>query len=258
MADIQWRKILLLLPWGCSIVALIILIGAVTDQKGTEVCSGVFIDIDYSDNNFFVEKENIEALLYSGDNPVVIGGKLNELNLNDIEQNFYSNPFIKSAQVYTDINGRIFVHITQKKPIFKVINTTGVNYYIDDNGGKLPIYSKFTTRVPVANGYIREGISLFDRRNSLLLKDIYMLVNYINKDAFWKAQIEQIYVNEAGELELIPKLGNHIILLGDVNNLENKLKNLMVFYKEGLKNAGWYTYKLINLKYSDQIVCIKY
>ena len=40
-------------------------------------------------------------------------------------------------------------------------------------------------------------------------------------------------------------------------NMEDKFDNLSLFYKSGVQQTGWKKYKEINLKYKDQIVCIK-
>ena len=70
-------------------------------------------------------------------------------------------------------------------------------------------------------------------------------------------QIEQIYVNENTDIELVPKTGEHEIVLGDVNDLKDKFNKLMIFYLKGLNNLGWDVYKKINLKYKNQVVCSK-
>jgi len=81
------------------------------------------------------------------------------------------------------------------------------------------------------------------------------LLNYINKSEFWKAQIEQVYVNSDREFELVPKVGNHTILFGDTTQTEGKFKKLEVFYREGLNTDGWNDYKTINVKFKNQIIC---
>ena len=76
-------------------------------------------------------------------------------------------------------------------------------------------------------------------------------------DEFWKAQIIQVKVLENGELELIPRVGNHTILLGTTDELELKFKKLKIFYEKGLSKTGWNEYSQINLKFDNQVVCTK-
>ena len=59
------------------------------------------------------------------------------------------------------------------------------------------------------------------------------------------------------EIELIPRVGNHIILLGSEEEMEAKFEKLMLFYKKGVQQTGWNQYSIINLKYKNQLVCVK-
>jgi len=79
-------------------------------------------------------------------------------------------------------------------------------------------------------------------------------IYYINGDRFWKAQIQQIYVNEEGEFELIPLVGAHVIVFGMFDRAGDKFAKLESFYRNGLNVKGWNSYDMINLKYEGQIV----
>jgi cell division protein FtsQ len=87
--------------------------------------------------------------------------------------------------------------------------------------------------------------------------EIYELAKFIHNDPFWESQIEQIYRNDKGEYELIPRVGGHLILFGDYENYREKFRNLRAFYRKGLNNVGWNQYLKINLKYDNQIICTK-
>ena len=126
----------------------------------------------------------------------------------------------------------------------------GINgdFYIDDEGEYISVSSHFTAHLPIATGYItKEKAS----------KELFEFALFLTKNDFWKAQIEQIHINAKGEVELIPKVGNNTIFLGDFTNFEKKLDNLMLFYKNGLSKKGWNVYKTINLKYDNQVICPK-
>ena len=157
----------------------------------------------------------------------------------------------------------------QRTPILRVINYKNDSYYIDLEGKLMPLSESYTARVPIATGLITESyantysLDLLSRdiNDTLLTKfiidDLYLLAKYINESEFWKAQIEQIYINADREIELIPVFGNHRILLGDATDLRDKFNKLLVFYKEGLNKTGWNVYTKINLKYKNQVVCTK-
>jgi len=133
----------------------------------------------------------------------------------------------------------------------------------------MPMSEKFTAHVPVANGNIfnRETeqrirkITEQEKRDTsfsaTLLEKIFMVSDYVRTNDFWNAQIEQIYINATGEMELIPRVGNQTILFGDERELNKKFEKLFTFYKEGLSKTGWNQYKTINVTFKDQVVCSK-
>jgi cell division protein FtsQ len=94
-------------------------------------------------------------------------------------------------------------------------------------------------------------------RNRVFIDDIFKMAEFIRTDPLWHAQIEQLYVNKELEIELIPRVGNHRIVVGDVVDIKKKLDKLKVFYAKGLSNTGWNEYSVINLKFADQVVCKK-
>jgi len=93
--------------------------------------------------------------------------------------------------------------------------------------------------------------------DAAILNDVYAMSKFIGQDDFWKAQFNQVYVTRDKEFELIPRVGDHQILLGDAENLDKKLTKLRLFYREGLDKTGWNEYKTLNLKYTNQVVCTK-
>ena len=84
------------------------------------------------------------------------------------------------------------------------------------------------------------------------------MVQFINKNAFWKAQIAQIHVNKENEISLYLQVGNPEINFGRLENQEDinkKMNKLDIVCKKILTTKGWNTYKKISLKYNNQIIC---
>jgi cell division protein FtsQ len=122
----------------------------------------------------------------------------------------------------------------------------------------------YAPRLQVVEGNIKvtsqmlNGVSVLDTavKNSIL-KDVFNFVEYVRNDDFWSAQIDQISVDDDDQLDLIPRLGSQRIHLGTTENYRGKLRNLETFYKEVLPVKGWNKYDLIDLEFTDQIVCRK-
>jgi cell division protein FtsQ len=121
----------------------------------------------------------------------------------------------------------------------------------------MPLSGRFTAFVPVATGNIYEDYRDGDSAMSFVLRELFKIATYVDKDAFWRAQIDQIFVTAESELVLVPKLGNHQIIFGNTEQMEDKFNRLMLFYREALSRVGWDKYKAINLRYRGQVVAVK-
>jgi cell division protein FtsQ len=111
--------------------------------------------------------------------------------------------------------------------------------------------------VLVATGNIPPYSPDFLKRKKYLLKDIFDLGTKIAANDFLNPLVEQVFVNKEGEMILVPKVGNQKILIGNIENIEDKLYRLEQFYKKALPFEGWDKYSLINLKFKNQIICKK-
>jgi cell division protein FtsQ len=222
-------------------------------KKHNVDCTDIKILIPGSDN--FIEREEVDAILKQSQG-VLIGKNLEGINLHEIEERIKSNPYIAFAKVYADMDGVISISISQRQPILRIINSAGQDYYVDRNGLKMPLSPNFTANVLVANGDIMEHFSgKVDTLITRLAEDLYETALYIKKDTLWDAQIEQLFVNNRKDIELIPRVGNQRIILGSADSIDVKMKNLLIFYKKAMPKVGWDTYSTINIKYANQIVC---
>ena len=129
----------------------------------------------------------------------------------------------------------------------RVLNNRGQDFYVDSHGEILSQHS-LAVQLPVATGYI-------DRQ--FASGQLLAVVNAIDKSDFWKAQVEQIDVTREGEIRLVPRVGDHLLILGTAQNVERKLERLENFYRKGLDNVGWNKYRSISVAYDNQVVCKK-
>jgi cell division protein FtsQ len=262
------KKIIIISIWVILLGGLGVLIGFTERQHKAVVCETLSIFIKYNSDDYFITEEDVlEHLSENGFR--IKGAPLSTISAGDIESSLYTIPYIAKADVYVTIEGEVKISLTQKRPIAKVFNKNNQCYYIDDEGTLLPQSDKYTARLLVANGeisdYYAPSVKLKQEdslhpdtavTNTALFK-VFTMAQFIDKDPFWKAMIEEIYVNDENELELFAKIGDVIVIFGDIDNMSEKFSKLFVFYKEGLNKFGWGKYKKINLKYKNQVVCSK-
>ncbi|MEI6555108.1 MAG: cell division protein FtsQ [Paludibacter sp.] len=240
-----WKYLLI------SIFSLIVLgyvgfsIWHFSDRNKEKVCSQLVVVVDNSnDCRLITEKEIVQLLESKGLNP--IGKTIKNIQTEPIEEVLRKNPMIKSAECYKLPSGRIDIIIQQRNPMFRVVGMG--SYYIDDNRKTLPVSLNYAAYIPVVSGHVTV---------SLVTGKMYDFLLFIKNNPFWNAQIEQIYVREDQKIELVPRVGDAIILLGTLDNYKVKLEKLHKLYAKGFNVIGWNKYKLIDLQFKDQVVCNK-
>lgn len=263
------KKILLMGVWILAISMLMITLGFVSSEQDKLTIKSIEISIKGEEEHNFVDEDDIMNILHSKGN-VIRGVKLKDINIPFIERILNEHPSIQTAEVYASINGCLNISIVQKKPIIRLFNNDGESYYIDDSGKVMPLSDKYTARVIVVSGNINEPYVKWVEKNidsvmvdsvlakQTLIDDVYMVSRFVIADSLWNALFVQVFVNESNEIELIPRIGDHKILLGDLSGLEDKFNKLKIFYEEGLGKTGWWDkYEIISLKYKNQVVCSK-
>ena len=216
------------------------------DVKEDGLCEGLQIVLrDSLDKHFVTEGDVIYMLKTSKLFPVE--QPMNEINTEKIEQELMTNEMISKIEAFKTPSKNIKLEIEQKMPILRVNSTSG-NYYIDNIGSVMPLSRHYVAHVLVASGYINKEFAM---------NELYHFVQFLQDNEFWNNQIDQIYVDADQEVELIPLVGNHKILLGSFDDYQKKLDNLKLFYEQAIPKVGWEKYSLINLKYRNQIVCTK-
>ncbi|HVS93107.1 MAG TPA: hypothetical protein VHE59_13785 [Mucilaginibacter sp.] len=250
-----WKRILIGSAWAVCLGGLAVLMSFIEYKKAGVFCKEVKIYIPGS--QYFIDKQEVEHILRIHSHQLV-GRNMESINLHELENRLRANPFIASAVVYADMDGIIRVEISQRQPIIHVMNQFDQDFYIDQNGMKIPLSPNFTARVLVANGYIEEVFGhKVDTLHTDVARELYKTADFIRRDSLWSAQIAEIFVNQGHEMELIPRVGNNRILLGNADSLQQKFDRLLVFYKKAMPQVGWDRYKIINIKYANQVVGVK-
>lgn len=251
-----------------SLGLVVVLMGLAESERKQVKFSDLKIRVEVTEGNTFVSNLDVESAVFAhgyqkGRDPIV------NVDLRQLENQFDNMPSVKKSEVYYTLNGKLCVEIEQRIPIARVFTPTG-GYYIDEEGYIMPLSDKYTARVPVVNGNIFldytsvKGLNVAKKTNlqkgnkqQEKLHEAFVLAKKFRDVPLWNAQFKQVYFNKSGDIELIPAVGNHIIVIDGAEGMDESLTKLLILYKEGLSKTGWNNYSIINLKYKDQIVCIK-
>jgi cell division protein FtsQ len=235
---------------------LTLLIAAVGKQK-RNTCKDYAIVIKGNDENLFLSKSDILKTVKAATKGNIKGQSKKSFNLLRLENLLEENEWVKDAQLYFDNKDVLHVSVVERQPIARIFTSGGKTFYIDDEVQMMKLSGKRTAAVPVFTGYPDKKMQT--KKESVLLNDIKIAAQLINNDSFWTAQVAQIDMkpsdaDESWEFEMTPVVGNHVIKLGDGQNIAQKFNRLFIFYKEVLSRTGFNKYKTIDVRYAGQVI----
>ena len=229
---------------------MIVLVGLIATLYGfckerNELRNLERIEIEFLDESSpFIDLNTVNKLLIQNKDSITSVGK-ETLVLNKMESRLLANPMIKNVDVFVSIDGTLGVNIEQRKPIARISGSP--DFYLDEDAKEMPLSKVHTARVPLITG-TREvdygGI------RDLILK--------VNEDEFMRKSVVGFHLESNGDIKMKLRKYKFTVLFGQAKDIEKKFQKLKAFYKKAKQDALLTEYRLVNLKFKDQVVATKY
>ena len=256
---INWKYCALIV---IDLVIAVYLVFAMTSwnkpDETPRLCNKVEINIEDENENGFLKTAEVKTLLEKK-SLYPLNQRIDDINTREIENILLKTAFVNTAQCYVTTEGHVKLSLTQRTPIVRVKAESGEDYYIDDNGGVMP-NSQYTSDMIIVTGLLNKQYAC---------KYISILASTIMADDLWRNQIEQINVLKDKTIEIVPRVGDHVINIGMLPNsrfpdkrkelvsefVKKQLQRIEFFYKYGLSEAGWNKYSYISVEFANQVIC---
>jgi cell division protein FtsQ len=251
----HWQTILVRVLWSIAGAALIVLFVVAWKAKEEKKCTSIQIEL-VGENTaalFIDEKEILKIIHEQG---VKEGLPIGAVNLNTLEKYLQTIRWVKNVELFLDNTQSLQVRIEQRIPIARIFTASGNSFYIDKEGLQLPLKQLTVLRLPIFTNFPSDQEKL-SKPDSLLLNDILHFTQAVASDSFFMAQTAQVNIATNGDFELVPSVGDHLVLIGSVENIEDKLNRLYTFYKKVWVQSGLNAYQVIDCRFDNQIVALK-
>lgn len=222
---------------------------------------GVDVTLNYQSGDTMVLPRQVEAWIVK-QMPTLLGCPVKEVDMSAVEQVLQLNPWLSTSRINISVGGYIRVQASQRVPVLHLFYQ-GNEFFLDDAGAYLPLCGQGGSNVMVGNGFFNVALpktldslnlSQMDKARNFRLKEMWTVAVYLQQHPDYGVLFDQIFMEENGDLRLVPKVGNHTVLLGDATKLDDKFHDLLAFYREGCSKVGWNTYKQISVKYRHQVI----
>lgn len=208
------------------------------------------LTVNQSKQASFVDVKEIEAMLKNA-HVYPKGQLMKDVNTKKIEETIRANDFVESVECYKSSNGKLCVSVEQRVPVIYVLPEGRDGYFVDAKGKRIS-NTNYAVNLVIASGQIDDKFAC---------TKLAEFGQYLQTDAFWNNQIEQIYVTRSKKdtylIDLVPRVGDHVVHLGTIDDYQHKLHNLSTFYDKAMGTVGWNKYAKINLQYANQVICTR-
>lgn len=242
------------------VTALVLALMLRSEEQNKLRCSNVVVNIKSASPYRFVSDSSVK--MWIADIPTT-QTPLTSVDLHAIEQRLAMESYVDSVEVSADMDGVVYINITQTNPILRIKSESGHDFYIDSSLKILQIEPHCQTNLPIITGNMEFGFptdyfGALDvenhQREREELKNIVNFVEYVHNDDFLSKLIVQIYLKNQNEIEIIPRIGNQIIVFGGYEDYPRKLDKIKRFYLNSFSHKWWKEANTINVKFNDQVI----
>lgn len=225
-------------------------------EANRHVCTGIDIEVDGSHGVAdSLAKASLELELTRYPRKLT-GARPNTINTLDVERFLSKFNYFESVECILTPAGVLKVRAVPMIPEIRVFEPDGRSYYVNKDGKRIDANAKFFVDVPIVQGdFSRSAKAANGKKGCMKPSDFLTVVRAIKADPRLSEIVSGIKINDPQNILLIPRVGGHVINIGDTSRLAEKRRALMTAYLGILPMRGWETYDTISVKFRNQVVC---
>lgn len=177
--------------------------------------------------------------------------------------------YIKSIPwaTYTDANITLdevlVVNIVECQPVMRIYNKEGRSVYLDEDGRVYPPRSNYSPRVLIGSGNLKfkslkgKSSSVYDEEYADGdLPKIFKVMKSVLSNSYSNCCVKQVYY-DGRNYELVMNNVDMKVVLGDNDNVDEKLMNMQYFFAKMQGSPELRNYNKINFNFENQVVCTR-
>jgi cell division protein FtsQ len=245
------QKIIFVVLTLTACCGLVVLLVAAIGKRNHERCKDYVITIKGAQKNLFISEKDIKGVLDTASGGQIKNKLITDFNLRKLEQQIKENPWVQDADLYFDNKEILHVSVQEREPVARIFTTSQRSFYIDSSDDRMPLSGIMSARVPVFTNFPDKRP--LSKKDSILLNDIKRTASFILNDSFWMAQVEQIDITPDRNFEMVPTVGDHIVRLGNGDDIDGKFHRLFIFYQQVLSRTSFDKYKVVDVRFAGQV-----
>jgi cell division protein FtsQ len=247
------RKILFIAAWCCLAAIVLVLLVAAINRKNSRTSKGWRVEINDGKSPLYLDQKTIIGIVTNNGSEKLTGKTIATFDLRKMEDLIKKNAWVKDAQLFFDNTETLRIKVTERMPVARIITVSGNSFYMDSSCVQLPLSDRTAGRLPVFTGFPFDKLKVHGA-DSALVHDMCKLSLFILNNPFWLADIEQISITANKSFDIVPALGNHLIIFGNADDCKEKFHRLLIFYKEAAAKTSFDRYSKVDVRFAGQVI----
>jgi len=234
-----------LLPVAIAITAIVVAVGATmcSNREDTSLCKKVDIIIEDSLSHNYINVVEIEKYLKSH-SCYSLGQTMNQIDCYAIEQTLLAHDMIRTVNCYKTALGTVCINITQCVPVYAITLENEI-FWVNSDRCVISAPAGADVDLLMITGNITKESAV---------EDFFDFVAWIENSEYWKNRLTKIHVKDTNDIVLYQSDYESIILLGSLEEYQEKLDRLQKLYTNGFDRIGYPECQELDLRFKGQVV----
>lgn len=227
------------------LVAILVAAGLLhhKNEQGRRVEQFRVVVTDSTKLNMITAAELAEMICDEGLNPV--GSHIDSIKLLAINNLAKEQSLVAKARTFVNYDNVVTLEVEQREPVVRFVLVGGYDFYATADLHILPVRNQGAIDLPIVTGNFTppfergfegnlKALMRANEKNSdknyLFIRKLINFVRYTEKSPDTKGKIVQTVLSQRGKgdhrttvVELIPRQGNYVVSLGELENIKDKL-----------------------------------
>lgn len=227
------------------LVAILVAAGLLhhKNEQGRRVEQFRVVVTDSTELNMITAAELAEIVCDEGLNPV--GSHIDSIKLLAINNLAKEQSLVAKARTFVNYDNVVTLEVEQREPVVRFVLEGGYDFYATADLHILPVRNQGAIDLPIVTGNFTppfergfegnlKALMRANEKNSdknyLFIRKLINFVRYTEKSPDTKGKIVQTVLSQRGKgdhrttvVELIPRQGNYVMSLGELENIKDKL-----------------------------------
>ncbi|MCQ2319319.1 MAG: hypothetical protein MJZ90_10445 [Bacteroidales bacterium] len=256
------KKILKILVWILTVGAIVT--GWVFTHKGhvEHPLNGIVVNLHRDVEDGFI---NYDAVIKTVAKicDTTKNREVTMIPVDSVRSYLNSIPWAVASEANISLDETLIVELVECQPVMRIYNNHGKSVYLDAEGRVFPICGRYTPHVLIGSGYLdfpvtETASSIYDEKyKDTCLPQMFGVMMEVLKNSYTRCCVKQVYLAKNRWYELSMNNVDPEVVLGDGENVGEKLTNLGCFFEQMQGNPDLKEYKKINFNFDNQVVCTK-